>query len=114
MSQKTAQIIFQFLITVTLFSYWAGFALLVVNKLFYKDLPGYTIGRICIWEIVALAVAFLISKLMINNWSNLKIQHIDGESKLTLNPKYGIYFFIYFLIAILVGIRQFWLFSQKF
>ena len=98
----------------TLFSLWAGFALLVVNKLFYKDLPGYTIGRICIWELVALLVAAGITRLLINKWGNLEIIEIGNKKSITMNPKFGIYFAIYFLIAILVGIWQFWIFSQKF
>jgi len=114
MKQRTSQIIFQFLITITLFSYWAGFALLVVNKLYYKDLPGYTIGRICIWEFVALVIAFIISKFLIAKWGNIKIQEVENEWKLTMNPKFGIYFIIYFSILIIVGIWQFYLFSQNF
>ena len=114
MKQRSYQIVFQILLTITLFSFWAGFALLVVNKLFYKDLPGYTIGRICIWELVAIIIAALIAKLMIDKWGNLKVERIDNELKLTMNPKYGLYFSTYFLIAIIVGIWQFWLFSQKF
>jgi len=114
MNQRISQIIFQLLIIVTLFSYWAGFALLVVNKLFYKDLPGYTIGRICIWEFVALIIAFVLSTYLINKWGNIKIAKIDNEWTLTMNPNFGIYFSVYFLIAIIVGIWQFYIFSQKF
>jgi len=111
---RNSQIIFQFLIILTLFSYWAGFALLVVNKLFHKDLPGYTIGRICIWEFVALFFAYLISRMLIKKWGTLKIQEVDNELKITMHPKYGIYFLIFFLTALIVGIWQFYLFSQKF
>ncbi len=114
MNQRIGQILFPILITLTLFSLWAGFALLIVNKFFYKDLPGYTIGRICIWEFVALIIAALITKLLINKWGNIEIQEIDKQKFLTMNPKFGIYFGIYFLIAVIVGIWQFWLFSQKF
>lgn len=114
MKQKTVQIIFQLLLTVTLFSFWAGFALLLVNKSFYKDLPGYTIGRICIWEIVAFVIAALIANFMINKWGNIKFQKIDNEYRITINPKFGVYFLVYFLIAISIGIWQFWIFSQQF
>ena len=86
----------------------------MVNKLFYKDLPGYTIGRICIWEFVALIVAAIIAIMLIHKWGNITVQNIDNELKLTMNPKYGIYFSIYFLIAIITAIWQFWIFSQKF
>ena len=54
------------------------------------------------------------AKLIIYKWGNLKIQKVNKEWQLTMNLKYGIYFFIYFLIALLVGIWQFWLFSQNF
>lgn len=114
MNQKVVQILFQTLITITLFSLWAGFALLVVNKLFYKDLPGYTIGRICIWEFVAIIIAGLLAKLMINKWGNIEFKEIDHKMVLVMNPKFGLYFIFYFLIAIIVGIWQFWIFSQKF
>jgi len=114
MKEKTIKILFPILLTITLFSLWAGFALLVVNKLFYKDLPGYTIGRICIWEFVALAVAAFIAKGLINKWGNVAIKEFQNKQLLTMNPKFGIYFGVYFLIAIVVGIWQFWIFSQKF
>lgn len=114
MKNKIIKIMFHLLLALTLFSYWAGFALLFVNKLFYKDLPAYTIGRICIWEYVAIIIAFLIAKLMIKRWGNIKLQEIENKKVLTLNPKYGIYFGIYFLIALIVGIWQFWLFSKNF
>jgi hypothetical protein len=114
MNQKTVRIIFPALIAITLFSLWAGFALLIVNKLFYKDLPGYTIGRICIWEFVAIVIAGLIARALINKWGNIEVKEIENTKYLTMNPKFGIYFGVYFLIAILVAIWQFWIFSQKF
>lgn len=114
MNHKMYKILFHLLLTVTLFSLWAGFALLVVNQLFYKDLPGYTIGRICIWEFVAIIIAAIIAKVMIKNWGNIEYQEIENKKMLLLNPKYGIYFGVYFLVAIMIGIWQFWLFSQNF
>jgi len=113
-NQKIVQILFQALITITLFSIWAGFALLVVNKLFYKDLPGYTIGRICIWEFVAIIIAGLLAKLMISKWGNIEFKEVNRKKMLIMNPKFGWYFLCYFLIAIIVGVWQFWIFSQKF
>jgi len=59
-------------------------------------------------------MATIITKVIINKWGNIEIKTIDNKRYLTLNPKYGIYFGLYFLIAIIVGIWQFWLFSQKF
>ena len=112
--EKRAQIIFQILIALSLFSLWAAFALFIINKLFYQDLPGYTIGRICIWEFIAAIVCYLISRWMINKWGNLSLNKIDSDLKISVNPKYGVYFSFYFLIALIVGVWQFWIFSQKF
>lgn len=114
MMQKAGKILFQFILTLIIFSIWAGFALLVVNKYFYKDLPGYTIGRICIWELVALIIAFIIARLMIHKWENIKFGEIQGEQKLILNPKYGIFFLSFFLLALITAIWQFWIFSQNY
>lgn len=114
MNQRIPQIIFRVILTLTLFSFWAAFALLIVNQLFYKDLPGYVIGRICIWELVALIVAAFIAQLMIRKWDNLKIEQVENEWKLTMHPNYGIYFAVYFLIAVIIGVWQFWLFSLNF
>lgn len=114
MKRRTIEILFPILLAVTLFSYWAGFALLIVNKIFYKDLPGYTIGRICIWEFVAIIVAALITFMLIRKWGNAEIRNIDNKEFIVMNPNYGIYFGLYFLIAIIVGIWQFWIFSQNF
>jgi len=114
MNRTTVKILFPILMTVTLFSYWAGFALLVVNKIFYKDLPGYTIGRICIWEFIAIIIAGLITYILIKKWGNAEIRTIETKDLLVMNPKYGIYFGFYLVTAILVGIWQFWIFSQNF
>ena len=114
MKQKRINILFHFALSLTLFSLWAGFALLVVNKLFYKDLPGYTIGKICIWELVALTMAVLIGKVILNKWGTPQFRQIDEKHYLVLNPKYAYYFGIYFLVAMAVGIWQFWVFSQSF
>ena len=113
MGQKAARTLFPILITLTLFSLWAGFALLVVNKFFYEQLPGYTIGRLCIWELVALIIAALLTKLLIDKWGNIEIKEIEGKRVLTFNQKYGVYFGVYFLLTLAVCIWQFWIFSQK-
>lgn len=114
MNIRIARIIFPVILTTTLFSYWAAFALLLVNKLFYKDLPGYVIGRICIWEGVALLAAILITRLLMFKWGNIQIINNGDGTQICLNAKYGWYFSIYFSIAIIIGIWQFWLFSMKF
>lgn len=114
MKLNLLHIIFQALLTLTLFSFWAAFALLIVNQFFYKDLPGYTIGRICIWELVAIIIAAIISQWMIKKWGTIQLEQVEGQTKLTLHPNYGIYFLVYFICAIVIGIWQFWLFSQQF
>jgi hypothetical protein len=114
MNQRILQIVFQILLTITLFSVWVGFALLVVNRFFYTNLQGYKIGRICIWEFIALVLAVSIARIMIRKWGNIQYQVIDNHMKLTMDPKYGIYFAIYFLIALCIGLWQFWVFSQRF
>ena len=113
MKEKNIQTIFYIILTLLLFSLWAGFALLVVNPLFHKDLPGYTIGRICIWEFVAIIIAGLIAYWITKKWGNIEIQEINHQRRFLLNSEYGTFFLIYLLIAISVAIWQFWLFSQK-
>jgi len=114
MNQRTIKIIFPILIAITLFSYWAAFALLIVNKILYKDLPGYTIGRLCAWEFVAVIISGLITYTLIRKWGNVEIRRIENKNLLVMNPKYGIYFVFYFITATLIGIWQFWIFSQNF
>lgn len=102
------------LMTIMLFSIWAAFALLVVNPFLQAELPGYIIGRICIWEYVALGLAAIASRFLIKKWGNLELREIDHQSKLILNPRYGVFLGVYFLLAIIIGVWQFWLFSQNF
>ena len=96
MNQKPAQIIFQAILTLSIFSYWAAFALLIVNKLFYKDLPAYTIGRLCIWELVALVVAALIGQLLIRKWGNISLEEVNGQKRFSMPASFAIYFSVYF------------------
>jgi len=83
------------------------------QSFFYQDLPGYTIGWICIWEFVVLLVAATITRSLIKKWGSAEIQEIKNKRLLTMHHKFADYFGIYFLVAIVVGIWQFWLFSQK-
>lgn len=114
MNERIVQIAFQTILVLTLFAYWAGFALLVVNKLFYKDLPGYVIGRLCIWELVALIVTIGISQIMVKKWGNIEIEEINDVKTLKINSNYGLYFLGFFVVAVGTGIWQFWIFSQRF
>ena len=93
---------------------WALFALLVVNKFFYEDLPNYTIGRVCVWEYIAMLLALLIAKLIEKSWGGILIEQKNNKSYIKLNIKYGVYFFVYFIILIAIAIWQFWLFSKEF
>ena len=108
------QYLFLIILTITLFSYWAAFALLIINRYFHQDIPGYRIGRLCIWEAVAMIIAAIIAKWMVRRWGNIRCEIIDGHRRLTLDHRFGIYFLVYFLVAIAIGVWQFWLFSQKF
>jgi len=114
MTERALKTVFPILITVTLFSLWAGFALTIVNPFFHKDVVGYRIGRICIWELVAFGISVIISRRLIRKWGNLDVVDIGNKPMIVMNPKFGIYFGIYFLLAILVGVWQFWVFSQQF
>jgi len=100
--------------TVLIFSIWAIFALLIVNPYLKNELPGYTIGRICIWEYVAIILAAIISNLLIKKWGNIEIKNVDTQKKLIMNPRYGIFLLVYFLLAAIIAIWQFWIFSLKF
>jgi len=63
---------------------------------------------------VAIIIAGLLARWIINKWGNIEIQKTDHQNRLLLNSKYGTSFLIYFTIAIAVAIWQFWLFSQNF
>ena len=106
--QRFNHLIFFLILTLTIFSFWAAFALLVVNESLYDDLPGYTVGELCIWELVALTVSMLIAWWMTKTWGTIEIRSLDQKSKLILSKNYGIYFTVYFMIAIIIGIWQ-WL-----
>lgn len=101
-------------ISTCLFSLWAGFALLIVNPIFNADLPGYKIGRICIWEYVAMSIAILCSIAIARLWGFPEIIKDGNLKKITFNINYAYFYLIYLILAIAVGIWQFWIFSQKF
>ena len=90
MNPKIGRVLFPALLMISFFSLWAAFALLIINPLFYEDLPGYTIGRICVWEYVAMGVAVLIAKMLISKWGNIEFQEIGRKKVIILNANYGI------------------------
>lgn len=104
--------ILQTVVSLFFFSLWAGFALLVVNPNFHADLPGYTIGRICIWEGVALIISIIIARLFYKRWGGITVN--QSKKNISLSINYGYLFLCFFTIAIVVAIWQFWLFSQNF
>ena len=106
--------IFFTVITLLLFSIWAAFALLVINPLFHEDLPGYKIGRICIWELAALIVAAIVARIMIKHWGSIQKHKVGTKSVLTIDPRYATFFLIYFIFSCVIAIWQFWKFSQGF
>jgi hypothetical protein len=110
---RTNQIFFYLILTVTLFSLWAAFALLIVNPYLAADLPGYTLGQICIWEGVALVAAGLLAWSMIRKWGTIQTARFENERRLVIHPNYGRYFVIYFLLAASIAVWQFWIFSQS-
>jgi hypothetical protein len=111
---KSSRIIFQFVLTILLFTFWAAFALLVINPFYQNNLPGYVIGTICIWEFIAIAMAALIAHFMINKWGSIQIIKVDNKSKILMNAKFAFFFLIYIFVAVVIAIWQFWVFSQKF
>ena len=61
-----------------------------------------------------MAIAAVFAWIMIDKWGSVSIEQVNGERKLTMHPNFGIYYLIYLIVAVVVGIWQFILFSQKF
>ena len=101
-------------ISICLFSLWAAFALLIVNPIFNADLPGYRLGRICIWEYVAMSIAILCSFAIVRLWGYPEIVKIGNHKRISFNIHYVYFYLSYFIVAIAIAIWQFWIFSQKF
>ena len=111
---KVHYLFFQIVLTLLLFLLWAAFALLVINPYSQSYLPGYTIGRLCIWELVFLVVAVFLSRLMIKSWGYPEFTTKKDQKLISMNSKYGSFFLAYFILGIVVAVWQFWVFSQKF
>ncbi len=111
---KAHHLLFQLVLTIMLFLLWAAVALLVVNPYFHSDLPGYTIGRLCIWELIFLVIAAVLAKMMIKNWDYLEFTAREDRKVVSMNSKYATFFLFYFVLGILITVWQFWVFSQKF
>ena len=114
MNASTLNLIFKGLISLTLFSLWAAFALLFINGQYHETLPGYTIGRLCIWELVALVAAIALANWLSQRWGGIVLQEEKGQRWLRISPKFGWYFLAYFLLALIIAAWQFWRFSQQF
>lgn len=111
---RSTQIIFQALIIFTLFSYWAAFALLVVNPYLSSVFPAYRVGKLCVWELFALAFAYLLSRWMIKKWGNVKQVCMENRPCISMPKVYGWYFLVYFMVAASIGAYQYYLFTQQF
>lgn len=101
------------LISILLFTFWAVFALLIVNPIYNADLPGYVVGKICIWEYIAMFIAILGSFILTKYWGYPEVRILENHKKLVLNINYAYFFLGYFLFGFTIAIWQFWLFSQK-
>jgi len=110
---KTVNIIHQLLISILLFTFWAVFALLVINPIYNADLPGYVLGEICIWEYIAMFIAILVSFMITKYWGYPEFRVLESHKKLVLHINYTYFFLGYFLLGFAIAIWQFWLFSQK-
>ena len=108
------KIIFQFVLTVMVFSIYVVFALLIINPFYSDDLAGYQVGRICIWDFLAFLISAIIAFSIIRKWGYGGIEMVDDEVRLVMSPKYGYFFFVYLLLAIIIASWQFYLFSQRF
>lgn len=86
-----------------LFSLWAAFALLIINPFYKESLPGYTLGRICPWEGLALLIAIGISSFLVKKWGlPQRISSPEGQ-KIALHPGYFFFLLGYLLLALIVG-----------
>lgn len=99
---------------ILLFSVWAVFALVVVNPILNADLPAYRIGRICIWEYVMMSIAILCALGISRFWGYPEVLKLGNQSKFSLDIKYVYVFIAYIILAIVVSVWQFWLFSRQF
>jgi len=108
------KIIVHALLSLLLFSLWAGFALLIINPLFHEDVPAYIIGRICIWEYIAFAVAIFLSFFITKRWGYPEILKENSKTKVKMSINYAYFLLVYLTIGIIVAIWQFWIFSQNF
>ena len=111
---KAFQLLFQMVLTLLLFILWAAFALLVINPYFHSDLAGYTIGQLCIWELIFLILAAILARMIIKSWGYPEFATKDDQRLISMNSKYGSFFLAYFILGMVVAVWQFWVFSQKF
>lgn len=86
-----------------LFSLWAAFALLIINPFYRGSLPGYTLGRICPWEGLALLVAIGISRFLVKKWGPPQRTSSSKGHKIALHPGYFYFLLGYLLLAVIVG-----------
>lgn len=110
----TIKLIHHLIISVLLFTIWAAFALLIINKNTPSQLPEYIMGSICIWDYGAMILSIFCSFVISKYWGYPKLIPIDQKLSLGFPLYYGYFFLGYFIFSISIAIWQFWLFSQQF
>lgn len=97
-----------------LFSVWIAFALTVINPYLASSVPGYVVGRPCIWELIVGLICLVIAYFLTKKNPVTRVKNKDGRAGLII-PDWFIYFFLYwFVIAWMVFGWQFYLFMQQF
>jgi hypothetical protein len=117
MPQKSSILIragLHLVLSIFLFSLWAAFALLIINPYLSDNLPGYTVGRLCIWEAIAGIIAFGFARIVITRWGFPETKESNGKKLIVFNIKYIWFFLIYLFIALGIGIWKFMEFSSGY
>jgi hypothetical protein len=111
---KLNQVISIVLLTLSLFSLWALFAVIIVNHQLHDDLPGYTIGELCRWDLLALVIAGALAFLMVKLWGPIQSETVEEKTSFVIPFQLGIYWLSYFILVLVIGAWQWLLFSQSF
>ncbi|MCI5058967.1 MAG: hypothetical protein MRY83_22830 [Flavobacteriales bacterium] len=92
------KIYFTILISFLLFSFWALFALFVINDSFHQNVPGYKIGQLCVWEYIAFPLSVILSVLMIRKWGLPRLK--DGQFMMSYNYAWLFTFYVIYVLGI--------------
>ncbi len=99
-----------FILTILLFSIWAVFALTMINPYLSKYFVGYTVGKLCVWEIIALSLSSLLAYLTLKKWPIHWIKD-EHQTQITIPKPIVIGFIAYIFIMSIVGAWQYYLFA---